>query len=538
MDEECDWVEPPPLSVFTVQDQPVYACCYDHSEAPMTVTQLEPTSSVPKAIAHFTREGTTEACGSRATLKLSRFEDVLDHSRSQLGLVLAHDNYNDVDVMNLKSNGEVNVNGSLKVGGTAVALETEIPTATDILNTTSVSASASSGSTAGVAVTNTTNGVNLAFTIPPGADGADGATGATGATGAKGDKGDKGDTGATGSRGEKGDKCDTGAGLNSSGVLDISKNGEVAKFQPATSGNHTLINFNSKVNSGSDRGFILVQDESAEPGGSSSEDLRMTIGVYNDFKQSSAHSDELWLQGGGRLCYNVGSWDSELNTIIGTPGVGTALGGLKHEWRLSNSTKMTLNTSGLYLNDGWFRTYGSRGRYNETHKGGWYMTDSTWMRTYNQKSIWAGDGKICCNGNMGAGTSSPQHKLDVRGTARADVFMTDYEYKTQDAGVVKHGGVLAMDQLTWRRVVPQRWSGYIVWTPVANDHAAFAMRVVVNSNAGDGSRDWRQQTDYYSSARYITSRWNGGWLEFSKAGTNASFTNPHYYHVTMYGAFI
>ena len=139
---------------------------------------------------------------------------------------------------------------------------------------------------------------------------------------------------------------------------------------------------------------------------------------------------------------------------------------------------------------------------------------------------------------MGAGTSSTGHKRDVLGTSRADFFMTDYEYKTQDAGVVKHGGVLAMDQLTWRRVVPQRWSGYIVWTPVANDHAAFAMRVVMNSNAGDGSRDLRQQTDYYSSARYITSRWNGGWLEFSKAGTNASFTNPHYYHVTMYGAFI
>ena len=49
-----------------------------------------------------------------------------------------------------------------------------------------------------------------------------------------------------------------GGGINSSGVLDISKNGEVAKFQPATSGNHTLINFNSKANSGSDKGSILV----------------------------------------------------------------------------------------------------------------------------------------------------------------------------------------------------------------------------------------------------------------------------------------
>jgi hypothetical protein len=138
MNDDCDWVEPPPLSVFTVQDQPVYACCYDHSEAPMTVTQLAPTSSTPKAIAHFTREGTTDTCGSRATLKLSRFENVLDHSRSQLDLVLAHDNYNDVDVMNLKSNGDVNVPGSLTVGGTAVALETDIPTTTDIVNNTSV----------------------------------------------------------------------------------------------------------------------------------------------------------------------------------------------------------------------------------------------------------------------------------------------------------------------------------------------------------------------------------------------------------------
>ena len=67
-----------------------------------------------------------------------------------------------------------------------------------------------------------------------------------------------------------------------------------------------------------------------------------------------------------------------------------------------------------------------------------------------------------------------------------------------------------MDQFTWRRVVPQRWSGYIVWTPVANDHSAFDMRVVTNSNAGNGSRDWRVQADYYSSARIIESRWNVG----------------------------
>ena len=129
-------------------------------------------------------------------------------------------------------------------------------------------------------------------------------------------------------------------------MLSISKDGEVAKFEPATSGEYTLVNFNSRANAGSDKGFILVQDESAQSPGTSTEDLRVTIGVHNDFLQSTAHSDELWLRGGGRLCYNVGSWDSELDSIIGTPGAGTAHGGVKHEWRINISTKMTMNSSG------------------------------------------------------------------------------------------------------------------------------------------------------------------------------------------------
>lgn len=128
-----------------------------------------------------------------------------------------------------------------------------------------------------------------------------------------------------------------------SGTITSNKDGVVAQFQPVTSGQYTLINFNSKVNSGSDKGFILVQDDSAILPGSSGEDLRMTIGVHNDFRQSAAHSDELWLQGGGRLCYNVGTWDSELNTIIGIPGAGTTGG---HEWRVNDSTIMIINHSG------------------------------------------------------------------------------------------------------------------------------------------------------------------------------------------------
>jgi len=50
-------------------------------------------------------------------------------------------------------------------------------------------------------------------------------------------------------------------------------------------------------------------------------------------------------------------------------------------------------------NAGWHRTYGQTGWYNGTYGGGWYMTDTTWIRAYNNKSIITGGdvrgGKLC-----------------------------------------------------------------------------------------------------------------------------------------------
>lgn len=119
--------------------------------------------------------------------------------------------------------------------------------------------------------------------------------------------------------------------------------GTIFSFEPETAGGHNIVNFMSKVSPGSEKGFILFQDESAFCEGTGTEDMRLTIGVYNDFRHSSSHSDELWLQGGGRLVYNVGSWDSELDTIVGSPGVGTTGG---FEWLVNNLNVMTLAHDG------------------------------------------------------------------------------------------------------------------------------------------------------------------------------------------------
>lgn len=121
--------------------------------------------------------------------------------------------------------------------------------------------------------------------------------------------------------------------------------GIVAHFRPVTAGSYTMMKFESKANQTSDYGWILVQDDSNNTNGApSAEDIRMTIGVFNDFQGPGVHSDELWFQGGARLVQNVGSWDSEYNTIIGTPAA--KVGGTSYEWRVNNTAKMSMDFSG------------------------------------------------------------------------------------------------------------------------------------------------------------------------------------------------
>lgn len=47
-----------------------------------------------------------------------------------------------------------------------------------------------------------------------------------------------------------------------------------------------------------------------------------------------------------------------------------------------------INGDGIHLSSGWLRTVGSTGWYNETYAGGMYMTDGTWIRTYNGRKFY------------------------------------------------------------------------------------------------------------------------------------------------------
>lgn len=78
----------------------------------------------------------------------------------------------------------------------------------------------------------------------------------------------------------------------------------------------------------------------------------------------------------------------------------------------STSTKPTFNT--CYTSN-WFRSIGSTGWHSESYGGGWYMTDSTWIRTYGKKSVYQDTGQIRTDGylvtmrGITVGTTSPNN---------------------------------------------------------------------------------------------------------------------------------
>jgi hypothetical protein len=73
-----------------------------------------------------------------------------------------------------------------------------------------------------------------------------------------------------------------------------------------------------------------------------------------------------------------------------------------------------LDVNGDCICSEWFRTRNDRGWWNETHQGGWYMSDTTWIRMNNNKYMFAGSGSITTDSRMGQGTSDPQFPVDVR----------------------------------------------------------------------------------------------------------------------------
>ena len=82
-------------------------------------------------------------------------------------------------------------------------------------------------------------------------------------------------------------------------------------------------------------------------------------------------------------------------TVTGSKG-GSLSANTVHASSTSTSQLWINNNQVFNGNDTWIRTYGNTGWYSQTYGGGWYMTDSTYIRAYNNKNVITG-GSITAN---------------------------------------------------------------------------------------------------------------------------------------------
>ena len=125
--------------------------------------------------------------------------------------------------------------------------------------------------------------------------------------------------------------------------------------------------FHSDTNFGSDRAFLYFNENSSFHR-TGTENVRFSIGTFNDFSNSSVHSDAVDLQGGSRLYLNAGDWDTELDSAIGTPATGAYLDDYPIQFAINNDQKIRIGSGGdLNVKSATYSNYLNIGTYTSNH---------------------------------------------------------------------------------------------------------------------------------------------------------------------------
>lgn len=203
----------------------------------------------------------------------------------------------------------------------------------------------------------------------------------------------------------------TGGGASGTWAISVTGNAGYATYSTYQSGTGTANNFNTNFNETPAHNRAFREMSAGGPQGAwwFVENLRHS-NASNQWGRQNAwgwedNANELWsrnVQAG-----NWGSWvrflhsgnyNSYAPTLTGVGASGTW--GISVTGTAGSETLATVCSRGLNASaygptfntvytDNWFRSNGNSGWYSQTHGGGIWMTDSTWVRVYNNKQFYA-----------------------------------------------------------------------------------------------------------------------------------------------------
>ena len=137
----------------------------------------------------------------------------------------------------------------------------------------------------------------------------------------------------------------------------------------------------------------------------------------------------------------------------------------------NNASKASVDLDiGAFYSKEWFRTIGNGGWRSETHGGGWFMQDSTWIQSYGSKKVWI-DSLLACR-RMGVGTSSPGYKLDV---IDSETYIGVFRHTNLNKGIgIQYDGLTAMGSNTNQDIrIKSKNSGKVIFNTNNSDRAVF-----------------------------------------------------------------
>lgn len=197
-----------------------------------------------------------------------------------------------------------------------------------------------------------------------------------------------------------------------SGNVGIGTTSPTARLEISGTGGHSrFVNSNT---SGSDTGIVIVGARNNAAGGNTAfldfSDYDSDEGTGTEFQMgriAGGMNEVSGTTGFLHFMTNNGSGLVENMRINKDGNVGIGILNPSHKLDIAGNIKVSgsIRNAGDQVirdpNGGWIRTYGDTGWYNGTYGGGWRMTDTTWMRTYNNKSVYTA-GNMLAGGNMSA----------------------------------------------------------------------------------------------------------------------------------------